>query len=303
MSTAVVGAKITDIFDIHGERDQYSLTWEEIQSKLKEEETLIDDVVPDFRLSTTLYRTPLGHTFGLIGQLSFSLADKVAVFLCSPAVSSLARMQDLGVVVQDLSKSDKLELQKDALSATLHGMKIVTADRADYALDQLQQALASAQDKLVTKQSYVRYVSHEIRTHLMVVDIGLQLLEEDLRDALELLGSQVLSSSLLVCEAQSSGTSSGVGRDNLSDDGTAVRSEERDNTILLSKSLNTVVECQNSMGVAVSILNDLLDYEKIESGVFQLHKTPVFGVSRFFKDTIAEFNLQVGCCGTSIRLQ
>jgi signal transduction histidine kinase len=287
--TSVVLSKVTDMFDIHSEGDQYSITWEEIQSKLKGEESGIGDIVPDFRLTTILHQTPLGHTSGLIGQLSFSLVDKVAVFLCSPAVSSLARMQDLGVVVQDLSKADKLQLQKEALSATLHGMKLVTADCADYALAQLQEALTSAQDKLITKQSYVRYVSHEIRTPLMVVDIGLQLLKKDLQDELELLGANALGS-----QAPSSDISIRVKRDDLSPDDTDVRGGKRDNSIrILNNSLHTVVECQSSMGVAISILNDLLDYEKIESGVFQLYKTTIWGVSRFFKDTIGEFKLQV----------
>jgi hypothetical protein len=286
VSTAVVGAKVTEMFDIFSEDSQYSLQWEEVRSKLKGEGGPLNDVLIDFCLATTLHRTPLGHTIGLIGQLSFSLTDKVAVFLCCPDVSSLERMVDLGVVMQNLSKSDRLQLQKDALSDTLHGMKIMKADRAEFAVTQLKQALISVQDKLVTKQSYVRYVSHEIRTPLMVVDIGLLLLGEDLKDVHRLLGEQRTSSYI---ETQSSKTSVGVGR---SESGVVTNDATADAENIIKNSLETVADCSNSMRVAIGILSDLLAYEKIESGVFQLDKTTVLA-SLFFMTTINEFKLQV----------
>jgi len=45
------------------------------------------------------------------------------------------------------------------------------------------------------------------------------------------------------------------------------------------------------MEAAIGILNDLLAYEKIESGAFQLHET-IMLASVLFKDCLAEFKLQ-----------
>jgi hypothetical protein len=310
ISASMVGSKITDIFDLHSESEQYSLTWGQIQSKLKGEESPVCDVLSDFCLTTTLQRTPLGHPLGLIGELSCSQREGVAVFLAYPDVSSLARMQDLGVLLQDLSKSDKLQLRSDALSDTLHGIKILEGDHS--AVSNLQKALTVAEDKLSTKQKFVRYVSHEIRTPLMVVSIGLLLLQKDLKHVLTLQEAELLdskdessspsslssSSSTLKGQSKSPSNADTKGVPHNTDhkgdadadaDGDA---DDCDLNEIITKSLNTVEDCKNSMDVAIGILNDLLAYEKIEAGIFQLHETPVLAC-RFFKDTISEFNLQV----------
>jgi hypothetical protein len=291
ISEAVVGSKITDIFDLHSESEQYPLTWGQIQSKLQGEKSPVCDVLSDFCLATTSQRTPLGHPLGLIGELSCSVTDGVAVFLCRPEASSLARMQDLGVVVKDLSKSDKLQLQKDALSDTLHGMRIMDEGQAAHAVSQLKQALTSAQDKLVTKQSFVRYVSHEIRTPLMVVSIGLVLLEKDMKELLGRQEEDITASNRVKLPPGEPSSKLKSSETATSGDG---KSQDQDHE-LVKNSLHTIEECCHSMDVAIGILNDLLAYEKIESGVFHLNKTLVEACD-FLKNTIDEFELQVHIC-------
>jgi signal transduction histidine kinase len=56
--------------------------------------------------------------------------------------------------------------------------------------------------------------------------------------------------------------------------------------------LRNVRECQDSIDVAVSILNDLLSYEKLESGIMTLYREVVPAAS-FIESTLAPFSLQV----------
>ena len=291
LSTDLVGHNISEMFRISVDCGQENLTWDDIQSKMqgKKDNAIESDVVSDFCLATTTHRTPLGFAFRLIGLLSMSLIDKIAVFLCCPDVASLTRMKDLGVVMHDLPKEAKLQLQKDALSETMHGMTIMNANQDEFAVRQLKQALTSAQDKLVTKQSFVRYVSHEIRTPLMVVDIGLVLLDKDLAAVSTNIKNLKTIGNCDGAKSHVSKISHVLPSSTVSDD----EEEKIDNGMgTLMNSLDIVKECKCSMGVAIGILNDLLAYEKIESGVFQLNKKTV-PATRFIKETIDEFKLQV----------
>jgi signal transduction histidine kinase len=165
----------------------------------------------------------------------------------------------------------------------------MNANQDEFAVRQLKQALTSAQDKLVTKQSFVRYVSHEIRTPLMVVDIGLVLLEKDLAAVSTNIKSLKTIGNCDGAKSHVSKISHVLPSSTVSDD-----EEEKidDGMGTLMNSLDIVKECKCSMGVAIGILNDLLAYEKIESGVFQLNKKTV-PATRFIKETIDEFKLQV----------
>lgn len=293
-ASSEVGSKISDTFDVNTENGHYLPPWDEIRSKMKGETSRLNGVVKDFSISTSLQRTPLGFSGGLIGDLSFSLKNDTAVFLCSPNVFTLERMQDLGVEMKHLSKSNMLQLQKDARSDTMKGMKMMASGHADYAMNQLKLALTSAQDKLLTKQAFVRYVSHEIRTPMMVVDIGMKLLEKDLKKMCGIRGhfeakdaeqsvsplAGVLMSTVDPKISEISGRKSGgsPGRD--------------DEGAIVIQSLQTITDCKRSMGVAIGILNDLLAYEKIESGLFKLNKEPVLA-SKFFREAVSELGLQV----------
>jgi len=218
------------------------------------------------------------------------------VFLCHPDVAGLASMEDLGIVMKDLCKTDRIKLQQSALSEAMRGMNIMKSDQDKWAAVLLKEDLISAEDKLDTKQCFVRYVSHEIRTPLMVVDIGLHLLQNDLEGVLPLLRDvEVISRKkklpFLDPDDQLSKSSRNVIR---AQSGDVAREDGESQVSIIEASMHTIADCKKSMRVAIDILNDLLAYEKIESGILQLHQTPVCGANLFFKNIVDdEFELQV----------
>ena len=218
------------------------------------------------------------------------------MFLCHPDVAGLASMEDLGVVMKDLCKTDRIKLQQSALSEAMRGMNIMKSDQDKWAAVLLKEDLISAEDKLDTKQCFVRYVSHEIRTPLMVVDIGLHLLQNDLEGVLPLLRDvEVISRKkklpFLDPDDQLSKSSRNVIR---AQSGDVAREDGESQVSIIEASMHTIADCKKSMRVAIDILNDLLAYEKIESGILQLHQTPVCGANLFFKNIVDdEFELQV----------
>jgi signal transduction histidine kinase len=290
-----VGAKMTDIFDIvkDGTTTQDAFSWDDLQAQLRGEEegvsTTSTTITPsgmiiDFRLSTTLEHT--GKSFGLVGPLHVSAKDGYAVFLCCPDVTNL------GVVMQDLSKADQNRLQMTMLVNTLQGMQLTTEKREAY-VNHLKEALNRAKEKLITKQSFVRYVSHEIRTPLTVVSTGLQLIKAELLELLKLL-------KLLDPHTSQDGgdTDTGTGGKQGKEDEKAAAScvlpsaSLGTGSNLIASVLDIIDDCRNSMRVAIDILNDLLAYEKIESGVFQLNKIPLLA-DNFIEATVGEFEVQV----------
>jgi two-component system, LuxR family, sensor kinase FixL len=51
-------------------------------------------------------------------------------------------------------------------------------------------------------------------------------------------------------------------------------------------------DCQDSIDIAVSILNDLLSYEKLESGIMVLYQD-MYAAMPFISKTLSPFSLQV----------
>ena len=125
---------------------------------------------------------------------------------------------------------------------------------------------------LALKKKFVRFVSHEVRTPLSTVYMGLELLKADLYD-------------------ESTASSSGGAGSDLSDScdppaTTSATTAEREAERL--DILNDVMEnCQN----AVSVLNDILSYDKIEAGALQLETLPV-NIWDVLRKTVGEFQIQ-----------
>jgi signal transduction histidine kinase len=63
-------------------------------------------------------------------------------------------------------------------------------------------------------------------------------------------------------------------------------------SIGMSKVAEQVVQCKDSIDIAVCILNDLLSYEKLESGILQLNRKP-HKAQFFILNAIKPFVLQV----------
>ena len=103
-------------------------------------------------------------------------------------------------------------------------------------------------DLLNAKKSYVRYISHELRTPMNAACLGLNLLVEGLKSI--------------------------------------------DNIVNLNiEHLDTATDVQRAVRVALEILNDLLCFEKMESGILELHPTNV-NVMDFIVENISMFSAQ-----------
>jgi signal transduction histidine kinase len=107
---------------------------------------------------------------------------------------------------------------------------------------------------LEMKRRFVRFISHEIRTPLNAVSMGLELLESELRGSKD------------------------ENEDKLTEDD-------------LEFWHNVTVDTKENVNVAVSILNDLLDYDKLETGIMKLEldRVDIWGL---VAKTANQFNIQ-----------
>jgi signal transduction histidine kinase len=110
---------------------------------------------------------------------------------------------------------------------------------------------------LEAKRNFVRFVSHEVRTPLNAVCMGLQLLQEEIR------------------ESQS----------NL----TARKSFSTDSDTK-AKMFELTEDIFSSATSAVDVLNDLLNYDKVEMGTLSLERT-IVPIWDLIERTLAEFKL------------
>jgi signal transduction histidine kinase len=116
------------------------------------------------------------------------------------------------------------------------------------------------------KRRFVRFVSHEIRTPLNTVCLGLELLRSDLNPTL-------------------------IDEIDVESEGTAPHQRlELENEKLLNWS-NLVDDILENSNNAVGILNDLLNYDKMEQGTFNLEVTavPIWDVA---SKTISSFDIE-----------
>jgi signal transduction histidine kinase/DNA-binding response OmpR family regulator len=138
---------------------------------------------------------------------------------------------------------------------------------------------------LETKRRFVRFISHEIRTPLNTVCMGLELLESELHDA----GDKAIQK-----EA----------KEEDGDDADPQRSRapccdhDLDSSSSASNSCEDLnfwhqvtVDVKENALVAVSILNDLLNYDKLETGTLKLETDPVC-IWQLVERTIHQFRIQ-----------
>jgi signal transduction histidine kinase len=113
------------------------------------------------------------------------------------------------------------------------------------------------QSVLEAKRNFVRFISHEVRTPLNAVCMGLQLMQEEIREPKSILTTGKRLSS------------------------------DSDNT---AKMLGLTEDILGNATIAVGVLNDLLNYDKVETGMMSLERTivPIWGL---IERTVAEFKL------------
>jgi len=130
---------------------------------------------------------------------------------------------------------------------------------------------------LDAKRNFVRFVSHEVRTPLNTVTMGLTLIHQDFQRREKLLGEQEMAS-----DSSSSNT--------------AVVTEE---DFLRWSSLTQ--EVSSNADVAVGVLNDLLNIDKIQMGGFKLH-LEVLQIWQIVEQTTSEFTMMAAKQRTNLKL-
>lgn len=256
-----VGEKMDQFFRVCTPNLSWQKEWEAMEA--------ISSVSPDFEIVT--HSPSEGRRqLSFSGPLSFSDNGKFAVFLCSPNIHSLAEMVDHKISMSDMDAYGcrlQMVLQKDSLAhaqETARHMAMLTEEvrlEKEKTVRLMQEVADRAEEALATKKTFVRYVSHEIRTPLTVAKLGLNLLEK---------------------EVSSRGQSSVTQETNL--DAVDISEEQVGNYI---------GDCQQSLDIAVSILDDLLSYEKLESGIYELFRD-VVPAEPFIRNSLKMFNIQVG---------
>jgi len=115
---------------------------------------------------------------------------------------------------------------------------------------------------LEMKRRFVRFISHEIRTPLNTVCMGLDLLASELRQ-----------------------------QPPPNDEGNTMKAEEMNNQEDLDFWYGITVDVMENANIATSILNDLLHYDKLESGLMKLEGDQVL-IWDLMRRTVSQMNIQ-----------
>ena len=173
-----------------------------------------------------------------------------------------------------------------------------------------------------TKRQYVRYISHEIRTPLNVVNLGFQVLFSEMKRLYDFLLQKSKPASA---------------KDDISTKSTETRSLQWErNELVPSNSANTehdniskqyndsdrsnpsyssedvmirnlldwielVQDIVDSANTAIAVLNDLIDYDKIDTGTMSLQKEPL-NLQSIIESTVHQFSVQARAKSIQIQL-
>ena len=137
---------------------------------------------------------------------------------------------------------------------------------------------------LEAKRAFIRFVSHEVRTPLNAACLGLQLMHEELE------GSTVMKNNNSTKPHFNS------------DDQNVTLEHHGIQKDTVEAWLRLTGEIQSNTQGAVEVLNDLLKYDKIESGSLTLEFT-VLPIWRLVEETVGEFRLSAQQKGVSLRLE
>lgn len=85
---------------------------------------------------------------------------------------------------------------------------------------------------------FVRFVSHEMRTPLNTVGLGVNIIRKRLEDM-------------------------------------AKESDNREDALNLIEIMEVIVECESNVGIVTEVLNNILDYDKISVGLMDIERKPV----------------------------
>jgi signal transduction histidine kinase len=162
----------------------------------------------------------------------------------------------------------------------------------------VRREFSANQELLEAKRKFMRFVSHEVRTPLNAVCMGLTLLQEDVGQTLRrcqssegCFGELNKESGGATEEGELERCHSSEGCHEESDVESAHVTKERN---MIEASLNEWLklseEISSSANRSVDVLNDLLNYDKIETGSLSLELT-VFSIWSLIIETSREFRL------------
>lgn len=144
----------------------------------------------------------------------------------------------------------------------------------------VRQEFSAKRNALEAKRQFVRFVSHEVRTPLNTVCMGLRLMQEEIEGGLLDAKNCLKGGAVMGQETVAATTTSTA----VNGESTPERSEKEQQFLDLSR------EIVSGADSAVDVLNDLLNYDKIEIGCLSLDNT-VIPYWDLIRRTTAEFQL------------
>jgi signal transduction histidine kinase len=213
---------------------------------------------PEFEITSRARRSRQGNGISFSGPLSFSDDGKFAIFLCCPNVRNLDEMYDYKISMTDMAAYGcrlQMVLQEDHL---IHAQE--TASR----MQRLTEAVNAEKEKSV---QLMQDVADKAEEALATKKTFVRYVSHEIRTPLTVakLGLMLVNKEV---EAKLGAT------EPESEIGAHIK------------------DCEQSLDVAVSILDDLLSYEKLESGIYELFRDVVPAVS-FVEQAIRMFSIQV----------
>eukprot|EP00602_Paraphysomonas_sp_CaronLab_P003724 CAMPEP_0185033670 /NCGR_PEP_ID=MMETSP1103-20130426/22844_1 /TAXON_ID=36769 /ORGANISM="Paraphysomonas bandaiensis, Strain Caron Lab Isolate" /LENGTH=1002 /DNA_ID=CAMNT_0027570033 /DNA_START=123 /DNA_END=3131 /DNA_ORIENTATION=- len=189
----------------------------------------------------------------LVGQVLFSRDECVATFLCTPNVSNLSDMTHQGITVNDLSKHD-CRLKMILASEHLH-----SETEAGYRLATMSRQLERERE---VSMALMKESAEHAENMLVTKKAFVRHVSHEIRTPLMVakLGLDLLEKDM--AEGESS-----------------------------AESRNNITDCQEAIDIAVTIVSDLLSYEKLESGILQLY-CDMLPAMPFVDRTMGPFSLQ-----------
>jgi signal transduction histidine kinase len=193
------------------------------------------------------------NSLSLLGPVVFKENNSVAIVLCVPNVTSLADMRKQGLTISDIPKND---FHRQMLLLSEH---LSSETEYGYRLSKITSELELERGKSLRA---ITEAAEFAKSALTTKKTFVRYVSHEIRTPL---------------------TVSKVGLDLISDKIKELGGTEETNEIL--------ADCQQSMNVALSILDDLLSYEKLEGGIMDIYKSYVPAVS-FIVKTLSPFKLQ-----------
>lgn len=258
VSCIEVGVSMKELFTVCTPHCSWDKSWDALEAVLHSRKQL--EVESRYKTSKG------GKSIHLSGPVSFSDDGQNAMFLSSPLIKNLAEMYDHGLSLTDLASRVDIVFQEEQLTTALETnkrlvqLKEEVQQEREKSVHLMQEIADRAKEALAVKKTFVRYVSHEIRTPLTVAKLGLMLIKKG-----------VDSVRNHICGDKTSGI---------------------DISAEIDDALTNIGDCEQSVDVAVTILNDLLSYEKLESGIYELFQEMCLGVD-FVEECVNMFVIQV----------